>query len=72
MVAFTLSTLWWVVCALFRFFVITWTSYGIYKFFKDKIDDRQRVKYIEECQEKHQKEMEEAKKRIAESVKKSK
>ena len=72
MVSFTVSMLWWLACALFRFFVIAGTGYGIYKFFKDKIDDKQRVKYIKECQEKHKQEMEEAKKRIAKSVKKSK
>ena len=72
MVSFTLSMLWWLACALFRFFVIAGTTYGIYKFFKDKIEEKKRDKYIERCQEKHKQEMEEAKKRIAKSVKKSK
>ena len=65
MVGFTASLLSWLACALFRFFVIVWTSYGIYRFVQDKIDDKKRDKYIERCQEKHKQEMEEAKKRIS-------
>ena len=64
MVSFTVGLLWWLWCALFRIFVIVWTSYGIYRFVKDKIDDNARDKYIKECQKKHKKEMEEAKARI--------
>lgn len=72
MINFTVSMLWWLLCALFRFFVIVWTSYGIYRFVKDRIDDKERDKYIKECQEKHKKEMEEAKERISKLAKKNK
>lgn len=72
MVNFTVSMLWWLLCALFRFFVIAWTSYGIYRFIKDRIDDKERDKYIKECQEKHKKEMEEAKERISKLAAKGK
>lgn len=65
MVEFTVSMLWWLWCALFRVFVIAWTSYGIYRLIKDKIDEKRVDKYIEKCQEEHKREMEEAKKRIA-------
>ena len=65
MVSFTVNLLWWLGCAIFRFFVIVWTGYGIYRFVKDRIDDRVRDKYIKRIQEQHKKEMEEAKKRIA-------
>lgn len=70
MVNFTLSMLWWLACALFRFFVIAGTSYGIYKFFKDKIDERRIDKYTKKLQEEHKREMEEAKKEIAKMQKK--
>ena len=72
MVNFTVSMLWWLLCALFRFFLIAWTSYGIYRFVKDRIDDKERDKYIERCQEKHQQEMEEVKKRISKMKKNKK
>ena len=72
MINFTVSMLWWLLCALFRFFVIAWTGYGIYRFVKDRIDDKERDKYIKECQEKHKKEMEEAKERISKLAKKNK
>ena len=72
MVWFTVGLLWWLWCALFRFFVIAWTSYGVYRFIKDKIDDKARDKYIKECQENHKKEMEEAKERISKMVKENK
>ena len=72
MVSFTVSMLWWLACALFRFFVIAGTGYGIYRFFKDKIDEKKRDKYTKKLQEEHKREMEEAKKRIAKMVKKSK
>lgn len=65
MVSFTVSMLWWLWCALFRVFVIAWTSYGIYRLIKDKIDEKRVDKYIERCQEEHKMEMEEAQKRIA-------
>lgn len=65
MVAFTLHLLWWLACALFRFFVIAWTSYGIYKLIKDKIDKKRIERIAEKQHEKHKKEMEEAKERIA-------
>lgn len=72
MVNFTVSMLWWLLCALFRFFVIAWTGYGIYRFVKDRIDDKERDKYVKECQDKHKKEMEEAKERISKLAKKNK
>lgn len=69
MVALTVSMLGWLACALFRFFVIAWTSYGIYSFFRDKINERKREKYLDECKKRHEKEMEEAKERIAKIAK---
>lgn len=65
MVGFTAGLLSWLWCAIFRFFVIVWTSYGIYRFIQDRIDDKKRDEYIKICQDKHKKEMEEAKRRIA-------
>lgn len=70
MVGFTVSLLWWLFCAIFRFFVIVWTGYGIYSFIKDKIDDKKLDKYIERAQEQHKKEMEEAERRIAKLARK--
>lgn len=70
MVGFTASLLSWLACALFRFFVIAGTSYGVYRFVQDKINDKKRDKYIEKCQEKHKQELEEAKKRIYKMQKK--
>ena len=70
MVWFTVSLLWWLFCAIFRFFVIVWTGYGIYSFIKDKIDDKNLDKYIERAQEQHKKEMEEAERRIAKLARK--
>lgn len=72
MVGFTVSLLWWLFCAIFRFFVIVWTGYGIYSFIKDKIDDKKLDKYIEKAQEQHKKEMEEAERRIAKLARKKK
>ena len=65
MVAFTLHLLWWLACALFWFFVICGTSYGIYKLIKDKIDDKKVERMAEKQKEKYKKEMEEAKERIS-------
>lgn len=36
------------------------------------MDDKERDKYVKECQEKHKKEMEEAKERISKLAKKNK
>lgn len=36
MVAFTLHLILWIVCILFRAFVICWVCYGIYYIIKDK------------------------------------
>ena len=55
----------WVACALFRLFVVLGIGYGIYSLISGKIGDVRREKYIKECQDKHQQEMEEAKKRIS-------
>ena len=72
MVGFTVSLLSWLLCALFRLFVIVWTSYGIYRLIQDKINDKKRDEYIKICQDKHKKEMEEAKRRISKMVKNNK
>lgn len=72
MVSFTVSMLGWLACALFRFFVIAWTSYGIYRLIKDKIDDRKIEKIAKKQQENHKKEMWEAKERISKMVKQQK
>ena len=50
--------------------MIAGTGYGIYRFFKDKIDERRIDKYTKKLQEEHKREMEEAKKRIAKMQKK--
>lgn len=65
MVWFTVSLLWWLFCAIFRFFVIVGTGYGIYRLIQDRIDDKKRDEYIERAQAQHKKEMEEAKRRIS-------
>ena len=65
MVGFTVSLLSWLLCALFRLFVIVWTSYGIYRFIQDRIDDKKRDEYVKRSQETHKKKIEEAKRRIA-------
>lgn len=72
MVSFTVTLLSWLWCALFRFFVIVGTGYGIYRFVKDKIEDKKRVKYIKQCQENRKKEYQEAKKRISKQQNKKK
>lgn len=71
MVSFTVSMLWWLACALFRSFLLVWTGYGIYRFIKDRIEDKERCKYLDECQKKHEEELKEAKERISRKVKKS-
>lgn len=70
MVGFTVGLLSWLWCAIFRFFVIVWTSYGIYSFIKDKINDKKIDECIERANKQHQKEMEEAKIRIAKLARK--
>lgn len=51
MVAFTLHLILWIVCVLFRIFVICWVGYGIYALIKNE-----REWWLVD---KHQKEMEE-------------
>ena len=65
MVGFTVGLLSWLWCALFWLFVIVWTSYGIYRFIQDRIDEKKRDEYVKRSQETHKKEIEEAKRRIA-------
>lgn len=71
MVSFTVSMLWWLACAIFWVFVIVWTSYWIYRFVKDRVDDKARDKYLDECKEKHDIEIQEAKERISKMQKKN-
>lgn len=68
MVAFTLHLILWIVCVLFRIFVICWVCYGIYALIKNKrewwlVDKHQK--------EREKKEREEQWKRVSKELKES-
>lgn len=68
MVAFTLHLILWIVCALFRIFVISWVCYGIYAIIKDK---RERWLVDKHQKEAEEREREEQWKRVSKELKES-